>query len=256
MRLAAISDIHGNLPALDAVLQDIRHAEVDLVVNLGDILSGPLWVTETAERLMALRLPTIAGNHERQLLTRPREAMGASDAFAAGRLTAAQRDWIGGLPPTLPIGDDVLLVHGSPRGDLEAFVETVTGGAAPGIRAATADEVAQRAAGVTQRLILCGHTHLPRAVALTDGRLVVNAGSVGLQAFEDDHPMPYIVENHTPHARYAVLTRGDAGWQLEHRCVPYDHEAAARRAEANGRPDWADALRTGRVGRREAEVLS
>ena len=65
LRIAAISDIHGNLPALEAVLADIARRGADLVVNCGDILSGPLWPAETAERLMALNLPTIAGNHER-----------------------------------------------------------------------------------------------------------------------------------------------------------------------------------------------
>ncbi|MDZ4355615.1 MAG: metallophosphoesterase family protein, partial [Variovorax sp.] len=68
MRIVALSDIHGNLPALNAVLADVARRGADLIVNCGDILSGPLWPAETAERLMALDLPTIAGNHERQLL--------------------------------------------------------------------------------------------------------------------------------------------------------------------------------------------
>ena len=84
---------------------------------------------------------------------------------------------------------------------------------------------------------------------LDDGRLIVNPGSVGLQAYDDDHPCPHIVENGSPHARYALLERRAEGWQVELRALPYDHEAAARRAEANGRGDWADALRSGLVGR-------
>ena len=62
-------------------------------------------------------------------------------------------------------------------------------------------------------------------------------------------------ENASPHARYALLHRRPAGWQVDLRSVPYDHGAAARQAELNGRPDWADALRTGFVGRTEAEVV-
>jgi hypothetical protein len=64
------------------------------------------------------------------------------------------------------------------------------------------------------------------------------------------------VENGTPHARYALLTRRAGNWQVEHRAVPYDWEAAARLAETHGRGDWADALRSGRVGRREPPLAS
>src|SRR4051812_38499772 len=252
MKIAAISDIHGNLPALDAVLADIAAQRVDVVVNLGDILSGPLWAAATAERLMPLGLPTIAGNHERQLLTLPRERVGASDRHAHDELRPEHRAWIAALPATIALDDAVLCCHGTPASDLEYWLETVTGGCAGpgsgdnGVRAASAGEAAERAGPRgTHTLILCGHTHMPRMLGLADGRLVVNPGSVGLQAYDDDHPHPHLVENATPHASYAVLTRRPAGWQVELRLVPYDHEAAARLADTNGRPDWAHALRTG-----------
>jgi predicted phosphodiesterase len=256
LRLAVISDIHGNLPALEVVLADIAASGVERIVNLGDILSGPLWPAETAERLMALELPTIRGNHERQLLTLPRQAMGASDAFAAAAITPVQRSWLAALPATLALSAEVFCCHGTPSSDLAYFLETVTdegwrGAAAPGVRPATAAEVAERADAVRHGLILCGHTHVPRALQLDDGRLLVNPGSVGLQAYDDGHPRAHVVENCTPHARYALLTRRGAGWQVELRALPYDWAAAVRRAEANGRGDWADALRTGRVGRWE-----
>jgi predicted phosphodiesterase len=252
MRLAVVSDIHGNLPALDAVLADIAASGADLTVNLGDILSGPLWIAETAERLMALKLPTIRGNHERQVLTLPAQRMGASDAFAAAHLPPHARDWLAALPATLQLDAEVFCCHGTPTDDLQYFLETVE---PRGARAATLAEATVRAGdaqrGIAHAVILCGHSHVPRLLQLDDGRLVVNPGSVGLQAYDDDHGYPHVVENGSPHARYALLTRRPAGWQVEQRAVPYDHEAAARRAEANDRPDWADALRTGRVGRRE-----
>lgn len=280
MRLAVLSDIHGNLPALEAVLADARAAGVDQLVNLGDIVSGPLWPRETAERLMALNLPTLAGNHERQLLAPGNAAMGASDAWAAARLTAAQAGWLASLPATLALAPQVLMCHGTPTSDRHYLMETVVPGFAPtpvglpaaagtgpgvdappahrGLRPATPAELARRLGdalqGMPRALVLCGHSHVPRAMQLADGRLVVNPGSVGLQAFDDEHAHPHFVENHSPHARYAVLTLRPAGWQVELRAVPHDHEAAARQAEAHGRPDWADALRTGRVGRREADL--
>ena len=248
MRLAALSDIHGNLHALDAVLADIATTGADLTVNLGDILSGPLWIAETADRLMALGLPTIRGNHERQALAPDLAAMGASDAFAAERLLPQHRAWLAALPATLQLSDELFCCHGTPDNDLVYFLESVD---AAGMRPATLAEATARAGGaqhgVPHGVILCGHTHVPRGLRLADGRLVVNPGSVGLQAYDDAHPHPHVVENGTPHARYALLTRRPAGWQVEWRAVPYDAEPAARLAEQHGRPDWAGALRTGFV---------
>lgn len=244
-RIAVLSDIHGNLAALEAVLADIAAQGVDQTVNLGDILSGPLLPAETADRLMALALPTIRGNHERQLLDQPPEAMGPSDRFAASRLRADHRAWLAGLPARLPLGEDALMVHGTPESDLVYFLETVT---PQGLRAATAAEVAARAGDTPGvRLILCGHTHVPRTVVLGDGRMIVNPGSVGLPAYVDDHPWPHAVETGSPHARYAIVTRGTDGWQAEHRLVRYDWTSAARLAQTHDRPDWAVALRTGRM---------
>jgi len=262
MKFAAISDIHGNLRALDAVLADIATAGVDVTVNLGDILSGPLWIGETADRLMALNLPTIRGNHERQVLAPDVSRMSATDAYTAPLLERAQRDWLGALPATLALDSEVFCCHGTPESDLDYLLETVVPGfggpGMPGIRAATAEEAEQRIGpvqrGVPHAVILCGHTHVPRVMQLDDGRLLVNPGSVGLQAYDDDHPHPHVVETQTPHARYALLTRHAAGWQVELRALPYDWESAARQAESNGRGDWADALRSGRVGRREAQA--
>jgi len=90
MKIAVISDIHGNVAALDAVLADIASRQVDQIVNLGDICSGGLFPRETADRLMILGLPTIRGNHERQLSDQPRERMGFSDRHAFDQPGAEQ----------------------------------------------------------------------------------------------------------------------------------------------------------------------
>jgi predicted phosphodiesterase len=246
MRIAAISDIHGNLPALEAVLADIEVQGADVIVNLGDIASGPLWPRETLARLMPLGLPTIAGNHERQVLTDP---SGVSDAFAAAQITDEQRAWFAALPKTRWLTDDVFLCHATPTSDIYYWQESVDDGA-DRTRAATIDEIRARASDFdlsAATLVMCGHTHVPRITALDERTVVVNAGSVGLQAYDTEYPHPHVTENGTPHARYAIAERAGNRWNVTQRAVAYDWRAAAERADAGNRPEWAKALRTGRV---------
>lgn len=252
MRVAVLSDIHGNLPALEAVIDEAGRERVDLVVNLGDIVSGPLWPRETAERLMRLGWPTIAGNHERQALALDRRR-GFGDRFAYDSATPEQRAWLAALPKALELdGGAIRLVHGQPVIDDEPLLETVTPDlgvhGSRGIRAATPGEVRERLGPNEAALVLCGHSHVPRVLAL-DGALVVNPGSVGLPAYDHDQPHDHVVECGSPHARWAVVERTPRGWQAQLRLTAYDWAAAAARAEANGCGDWADALATGRVGR-------
>lgn len=242
MRLAALSDIHGNLSALEAVLADLRRRGIDQIVNLGDILSGALYPRETAEFLMQRSFLTIRGNHERQVRSPARSEMSPSDRHAAEALGPEHERWLDSLPATAWLGPEVLLVHGTPSSDLQFLLETVT---PDGMAPATEAEISERLGATTATLVLCGHSHVPRVVRLPGGTTVVNPGSVGLQAFTDDLPFPYRVQNGSPHARYAVLERTAAGWEVEACEVEYDWEAAARVARANARPDWERALRTG-----------
>jgi predicted phosphodiesterase len=257
MRIAVVSDIHGNLPALEAVLDEIARERVERIVNLGDLLSGPLWPRETAERLMPLAWPTIAGNHERQALATQRP-QGFSDAYAAVSIGAAQRAWLATLPVTLTLaGGDVFLIHGMPAADYEPLLETImpTFGVngSPGIRAARAAEVRARLGPTSASLVLCGHSHVPRVMAVDD-TLFVNPGSVGLPAYDHDYPHDHLVECGSPHARWAIVERTAHGWQAQLRLTAYDWGAAAARAAANGRGDWADALASGYVGRTEKDL--
>lgn len=249
MRLAVISDIHANLGALDAVLADIGRCGADAVVNLGDILSGPLDPVGTAERLLALDLPTIRGNHERQLLACEKRPGGESDQWAYETLAAHPiwprvRAWFESLPGLWAYTPEVFLCHGRPDTDLEYLLETLS---PQGAAAATVEAIETRVQKIGYGLILCGHSHMPRTALTRDGRLVANPGSVGLQAFEDDHGYPHVIETGSPHARYLIAERKAGRWVLEHRLVAYDWESAARLARKNGREDWAIALETGRA---------
>jgi putative phosphoesterase len=242
MRIAALSDIHGNLLALEAVLADIERRGADRIVNLGDIVSGPLWPRETAERLMALDLPTIRGNHERQLLDPNRGAMGASDRYAAETLTPLQKQWLGALPMNLWLTEEVFLCHATPQSDIACYLEDIREGE---LIPAPLEAIEARSEPCAAPLILCGHTHIPRVARISSGQVIVNPGSVGIQAYEGHHPIPHTLELGSPHARYAILERGAKGWVVEQLAIPYDWESAAALAQHHGSAGWSRALRSG-----------
>lgn len=247
MRIAIVSDIHGNLPALQAVVRDIAHRGADRVVNLGDSVSGPLLVRDTAQYLMAQDWLHLAGNHERQVLALDPAAPDImrtqpSDAYARAQLGEVELAWMAALRPSVRLSSEVLLCHGTPASDITYFLETVT---PDHLRLATAAEINERMGAVDAQLIACGHTHIPRAVRAPNGTLIVNPGSVGLQAYDDDRPYFHNVENGSPDARYAIVDKVGEGWTVELIAVPYDFEPMAQLALRNGRPEWAHALRTG-----------
>lgn len=243
MRIAVISDVHGNLDALSAVLADIDGRGADLIVDLGDKLSGPLYPAETADLMMGRDMLHIAGNHERQLLTLPVEGMGMSDQLAHEALSDHHRDWLRAMPSRADLADgEVLLCHGTPSSDLTYLLEEV---GEWGSRPAGPALIADRAGAETAQVILCGHSHVQRSVRLSDGRLAVNPGSVGLQAYRDAYRFPHRNSMGSPHARYCLLERARGHWSVTLVELAYDWDAAADLAASRGADGWARSLRTG-----------
>ena len=128
MNLAVISDIHGNLPALEAVLADIARRGVTQIVNLGDCVLGPLWPRETCALLMTRGLPTVRGNCDRAVATLVLSEMAPLQRYTVGQLEEAQRRWLGDLPATLRLDHGILAVHGRPDDDNRYLLEDVEQG--------------------------------------------------------------------------------------------------------------------------------
>ena len=213
-RVAALYDIHGNLPALEAVLADVRAAGVERIVVGGDVLPGPM-PRESLARLLELDVLThfIQGNGDREVVA-PTGAV--PDAFResmrwnAAQLQPDERQLIAGWPATLrlqiPELGDVLFCHATPRNDTEIFT-----------RLTAEDRLLPIFGTLDVALAVCGHTHMQfdRAV----GRVrVVNAGSVGMPFGE-------------PGACWLLLGPG-----VELRRTSYDLAAAADRVRATGYP--------------------
>lgn len=246
MKLAVIADIHGNAPALAAVLADLSRAAPapDLIVQLGDACNGPIDPAGTAAMLRALtNVRHVRGNGDRMVGVPTETTVLRSAQFAREQLLTDDATWLGEWPQVIE-GQGWVACHGSPWDDTEYLVERVT---KDGVFLRDAADIAKRLGPTQAQLVLCGHTHVARVVQIANGRLVVNPGSVGLPAYEDAEPHPHKMEAGSPHARYAIVKRRRDGWHVELRAIPYDWEHAARLAEDHGWPDWARAVRTGFV---------
>ena len=192
--------MHGNLPALEAVLADVERERVDAIVIGGDIVAGP-FPRDTVELVRSLDAVYIRGNADRLDATADGDWEEAR-LWIEAQLGEEAVSWLAGLPFSAVL-DDVLYVHATPRSDEEIVTELTTD-----------ERLADILAGVDQRLIVAGHTHMQ----LRRGRFV-NAGSVG---------RPY--EEH-PGAYWALV-----GDDVELRLTEYDLESAAARVRATSYP--------------------
>lgn len=223
MRVAAIYDIHGNLPALEGVLQEIRAVGVDLIVVGGDVLPGPMPV-ETLNRLLDLKTPVkfIRGNGEGAVIdqwagtessTLP-EQVREVIRWTAEQLTAEQRRVIASWPATFRVQvrglGEVLFCHATPRNDTETFT-----------RMTPEERLLPVFEGIDASLVVCGHTHMQFDRMVGKIR-VVNAGSVG---------MPF----GRPGADWLLL-----GPDVELRHTTYDLTQAAQRIRETNYPQAED----------------
>jgi predicted phosphodiesterase len=217
MRVAVLADIHGNLPALEAVLAEVEAARPDAIVIAGDVAAGPMPVA-TLKRLAELggRARYVMGNGDREMVDafdgRGPQPEWMMTAWAATQLDGAGRDALASYLPTITLDIDglgpTLFCHGSPRSDDE-MLTSFTGQECLG----------PILEGVAERTIVCGHTHrqFDRQVA---GRRLVNAGAVGMP-YEGDAA-----------AFWALL-----GTDVNLRRTEYNIDAAVAVLRASGAPD-------------------
>ena len=248
MRYAVISDIHANVWALEAVLNDIERHGVDAILQLGDVLYGPLAPQATYACLQAASIPVlhIKGNQDDEIVQAAiTGASQATMAYVLDDLSAEALAWLQALPDICVPQAEVFCCHGTPARNTEYWLEDVSAGF-PVV--ASDASVVSKLSGQTAALLLCGHTHTPRQVALSTGQTVFNPGSVGLPAYQDEWPVPHRMQTHTPAAAYGLLdVQSSNHWQWQQCWSNYPHQAAAAQAHKLGRSDWVHALLTGRT---------
>ena len=241
-RIAIISDIHGNIEALKAVVNDIEKRQITEVVNLGDHISGPLWPKETIQFLMQQDWIQIAGNHDRNLVNKKPEEMNLSDQYAIQFLNDIEKEWLRALPEMLK-QDGLYMFHATPEFNNIYLLEIVEKGI---VRLASSTEIKRYLGDTDSQIILCGHSHIPRIIDY-ENSLIVNAGSVGLQAYDDVTPEYHTIETGSHHARYVIIEYDNNKFNAEIVAVEYNYQKAVDQALKNNRLDWAKALKTGRI---------
>jgi predicted phosphodiesterase len=239
MRIALIADIHGNLPALEAVLAEIAAQPVDQIVCLGDVLSFGPQPHEVLARLRALGCHVVMGNADADALDPPaldgmegdRRRLGDMDVWTHSLLTEDEQAYMRSFQPTVTVDLDgertLLCYHGSPR----SFRDRIL----PETPHETLDEWF---AGRDSALYAGGHTHLQMLVRHRRA-LVLNPGSVGLPY--DTHPPTSDRGARNPAwAEYAVLTLEGGRMHVDLRRTPFDTDALLRAARTNGMPhvEW------------------
>ena len=178
MRLAIISDVHGNVRALEAVLADIRSRGVDATVNLGDCVAGPTWPRESFECLATLNVPTVPGNHDRWIVDRPTDGLPPAGRFAREALTQEQRNVLAALPATLELEGGILAVHGTPTDDSTYLTEESHDHR---MIPAGRDLVRHRLGeAISRKIVLCGHSHRQSVTQFPGGPLIVNPHGIKL----------------------------------------------------------------------------
>lgn len=245
MQLGILADIHGNSRALEVVLDDAHRRGITEFVDLGDLYSGPLEPRRTHDILNTVNLVAqVSGNMDRVIFEHV-AAPTPTLEFVRKDLGPDTIGWLRTLPLTALVDNQILLCHGSPTSDTCYLLEDISSGR-PLVRpeAYILRDLGD-AAGFP--VILCGHTHVPRLVQLANGPLILNPGSVGLPAYDDDAPVPHFMEAFSPHACYAVLEEMKLGWTASFYRVPYDHRAAAQQARELKRLDWAQGIEFGRM---------
>ena len=240
--ITIFGDIHANLPALEAVFQDIEARGLGNLYCLGDLVGYGVFPNEVVELIRERDIPTLMGNYDQGVgnnsndcgcaykgdIERKRGELSIS--WSNKRTSDDNKAFLRKLPAHIPVQLDdlkVLLVHGSPRKVNEYLFEE------------RPDDSLERLLDLAQSdVLVCGHTHLPYHKVLPSGRHVVNAGSVGKP------------KDHDPRACYVELTANGRNLDVAFIRVPYDVERAAQAIEATpeegGMPHpFAQMLRNG-----------
>jgi len=224
MRVAIVSDIHGNIEGLDACLEDLRtQGGADHIVAAGDLcMDGPK-PRKVLKRLQEVGAVCVRGNTDRVIALGGHRLESAAIDWQRDQIGPKWASWLGALPPHILFGDagnELMIMHANPKNDDEHVWPD-----------AGRDQLERLFGDESVRAFAFGHLHLPY-VRIWDGRLLTCVASAGLPKDGD------------PRVHYAILTSRDGGWEVKSRRVTFDIEKLARQLRKSGMPDTQERLQT------------
>lgn len=242
---AVISDIHGNSLAFAAVLKDIKSRGIETIINLGDYFFGALEPEKVAEMMRANQMLCISGNTDREILLAV-DTKFTKDGMDRVKADLSDRSiqWLRSLPNTSTCDGLFFVCHGTPESDDEYLLEKVTH---RGVFVYNDEELIAKTAHIKERIILCGHSHVNRVIYLSNDKIILNPGSVGLPAYLGTGEHRFAMESMTPHAKYAIVTADGDDIGIEQVLCAYDWRKASESARKNGNEKWAQYLLRGRM---------
>lgn len=242
---AIISDVHGNALALTAVLNDIKARKIDTIINLGDYFFGALQPEAVADLLRANPMTCISGNTDREILESFTKKSDKADMErVVNDLSEESIAWLKSLPGTASIDSLIFACHGTPESDNEYLVEKVT---EHGVFVYNDEELIEKTRHINERIILCGHSHVNRVIYLSNNKIILNPGSVGLPAYLGNGKYRFAMESMTPHAKYAIITADGDAINIDQINCNYDWNAASQQAKEHGNENAAKFLLYGRM---------
>ena len=244
MRIAVISDIHGNLVSLDTVLRVLDSEEIDSIVCLGDIAATGPQPRQAVERFRSRKIPVVMGNADAWLINPSPVTEGDANArqivelnlWCRKQLTPTELEYISSFPPTrevtLGYDEKVFCCHGSPQSNMDRILATTE-----------IPDLQRMLSGVTAEIVACGHTHIQMLRRYLN-QVIINPGSVGMPydvipGLPGVNPEDARMRN-PPWAEYAIVSSANQALEINVRRTPINREAVIQAAfdSAMPNPDW------------------
>ncbi len=205
---------------------------------------GPLDPKGTYDLIKSNNVISVSGNQDRFILDNiDSKSDNITLEYVKSQINTDIINWLKSLNFSLDLNNDIYCCHASPQNDSNYLLESLQ---QDFVAIKDNKEIDKLLIDIKQRIVLCGHSHISRIIDIGN-KTIINPGSVGLQAYDDELPIPHKMESFSTLAHYSILRYNDNLLKIDHIAISYNYENAALMAAKNNRLDWAKWIKTGRA---------